>query len=118
MSLEPHVTLAFVKTHNDIDQRSLALARAIVARIDADPQRKGLTMAQTTCTRWLTMNPGPAVSEWHALLTQDWPTIRNILLDDGEEGRRLRQSSPFCGVLSVRERWAIYRHFGHEPQAA
>jgi hypothetical protein len=30
----------------------------------------------------------------------------------------LRQSSPFCGVLSVRERWDIYRRFNHEPKAA
>ena len=34
---------------------------------------------------------------------------RAVLLDESEEGQRLRQSSPFCGILTPRERWAIYR---------
>lgn len=113
-----HGTLPPVRTHNDIDRRSLALAGALVARIDADPDRNGLRMARETCARWLSAAPGPAVEEWHELLTRDWSIIRTLLLDEGEEGRRLRQSNPFCGVLSTRERWAIYRHFSHEPQAA
>jgi len=33
-----------MKTHGNIDRRSLAMARAIVALIDRDPERKGLKM--------------------------------------------------------------------------
>lgn len=107
-----------MKNHENVDLRSLALARAIVALIDADLERKGLQKARRNCERWLTDQPMPAFREWHAILAQDWQTIRAILLDEGQEARRLRQSSPFCGILSTRERWEIYRRYQHEPQAA
>jgi hypothetical protein len=46
-----------------------------------------------------------------AILSRDWPEVRGILLDDSEEGRRMRQSDPFCGILTPAERWEIYREF-------
>jgi len=107
-----------MKSHEHIDQRSLALSRSIVARIDADPERKGLQKARVNCERWLAEHPTPVLREWQTLLAHDWPTIRVLLLDEGQEGRRLRQSSPFCGILSIQERWEIYRRFHHEPKAA
>jgi hypothetical protein len=58
------------------------------------------------------------VAEWDRILEQEWEAIRLLLLDPGEKGRRLRQSNPFCGVLSPRERWEIYRRIAHEPQSA
>ncbi|MEI7436242.1 MAG: hypothetical protein WCL16_05500 [bacterium] len=107
-----------MKSHEDIDQRSLMLARSIVAIIDVDLDRKGLQKARVNCQRWLADQPTPALREWQAILANDWFTIRAVLLDEGQEGRRLRQSSPFCGILSTRARWEIYRHFQHEPKAA
>lgn len=107
-----------MKTHQEIDQRSLALARAVVSVIDRDLERKGLRKARENCSRWYRVDRSPAIAEWLAILKQDWPQIRKVLLDKGEEGRRLRQNSPFCGVLSPRERWDIYRRFQHESKAA
>jgi hypothetical protein len=43
------------------------------------------------------------------ILQRSWPEIRTNLLDDSEEGRRLRQNDPFCGILTPVERWEIYR---------
>jgi hypothetical protein len=111
-------TLVGMRTHEQIDQRSLALARAVVDVIDRDPSRRGLEHARSTCRRWILQNPSPAMEEWGRLLERDWQAIRLWLLDPGEEGRRLRQSSPFCGVLSPRERWTIYRQAQNEYQAA
>lgn len=110
--------MAAMKTHDQIDQRSLALARAVVEAIDRDPARSGLERARSTCERWLLESPSPAVDEWSRILKRAWEEIRPFLLDPGEEGRRLRQSNPFCGILSPRERWEIYRRFAREPQAA
>jgi hypothetical protein len=107
-----------MKTHDDIDKRSLALSRAIAERINQDPAHKGLEKARQTCARWLKNNQSHAVEEWIKLLEQDWDTIRTVLLDEGEEGKRLRQSNPFCGILSPHERWAIYRRFNNEPKTA
>lgn len=111
-------TLLAMKTHHQIDQRSLALARAVVEAIDQDPARAGLERARSTCRRWTLQSPSPAVAEWSRILEREWEAIRLLLLDPGEEGCRLRQSSPFCGVLSPRARWEIYRRIAHEHQAA
>ena len=98
-----------MKTHQDIDQRSLAMARAIVARIDADPHRAGLTRAKDLCQRWYRERNAPVDREWLDILEQPWGQVREVLLDESETGRRLRQSTPFCGILTPRERWAFYK---------
>ncbi|MBN1419065.1 MAG: hypothetical protein JXP34_09830 [Planctomycetes bacterium] len=100
-----------MRTHERIDARSLALAAAIVARIDGDPERRGLTKARSVCRRWRRLRDDRNAREWLEILSRPWEEIRGILLDESEEGRRLRQSSPFCGILTPRERWAIYRRF-------
>jgi hypothetical protein len=105
-------------SHQKIDRRSLAMARAIVERIDADPARTGLSRARATCTHWMTVAPSPAVREWQILLAREWEAVRAILLRDDEEGARLRQNSPFTDVLTPRERWAFYGGPRHEPRAA
>ena len=107
-----------MKTHEEVDRRSLVLARAVVDAISRDPAREGLTRARQTCMRWQRQAPSPAIAEWLVILQREWEEIRPTLLDPGEEGRRLRQSNPFCGVLSPRERWEIYRRFSHESEAA
>lgn len=107
-----------MRTHQEIDRRALALARAVVAAIDADPERRGFAHARTTCTRWHRAQPSPATREWLEILDRDWPEVRALLLADDEDGRRRRQNSPFTGVLGPRERWAIYRRFADDPPAA
>lgn len=98
-----------MRTHQEIDERSLA--RAIVEKIDKDPLRQGLQRARDTRARW---NPCAVIAEWKAILQGDWDDIRMVLLDESDDGQRLRQSSPFCGVLAPRERWEMYRRFCHE----
>jgi len=104
-----------MKTHEQIDERSLAMARAIVGKIDQDPARAGLIKARATCARWYRSRPLPATREWLKILDRPWEQVREVLLDESEEGRRLRQSDPFCGILTPRERWGIYRDY-HESR--
>ena len=85
-----------------------AMRRRIAAKIDSDPKREGLAHAREVCARWVEKGNVPA-KEWMAILQRPWPEIRSILLDDSEEGRRLRQNDPFCGILTRAERWEIYR---------
>ena len=98
-----------MKTHQQIDKRSVAMAKAIVARIDGDPARSGLARAKATCQRWYRNSPSRAIGEWLEILQRPWEEIRGVLLDESETGRRLRQSDPFCGILTPQERWEIYR---------
>ena len=107
-----------MQNHDDIDSRSLALAQAVAAVIDRDPRRAGLDKARRTCARWHLQSPARATAEWIAILERDWPQVRTVLLDPGEGGRRLRQSNPFCGILSPRERWELYRQFANGHRAA
>jgi len=100
-----------MKTHEQIDERSLAMARAIVAKIDRDPARAGLSKARATCLRWLRDRPVPAVREWLEILDRPWEQVRQVLVDESEEGQRLRQSDPFSGILTPQERWEIYRQY-------
>lgn len=100
-----------MRTHQGIEERSLAMSRAIVARIDADPQRRGLDHARSVLARWLERRPHPTLLEWARILEGSWDDVRRVLLDPSEEGRRLRQSDPFCGILTPEERWEIYRRF-------
>ncbi|HEX3718227.1 MAG TPA: hypothetical protein VH595_09675 [Verrucomicrobiae bacterium] len=91
-------------THQKIDERSLAMARAIVDRIDQDPQRGGLERARSICRRWFEKNPSAANREWIEILERPWEEVRQVLLDESGEGQRRRQSDPFCGVLTPQER--------------
>lgn len=108
--LHPGYT-GFMKTHQGIDTRSLAMAQAIVKKIETDPEHKGLEFTRSVCRRWNLHRPSPAVSEWLEILEKPWIEIRSILLDEGERGKRMRQSSPFVGILTNKERWQIYRRF-------
>jgi len=100
-----------MKTHEHIDKRSLFMAQAIVSKIDGDPSRAGLAKAREVCRQWSLRRLGPAVQEWSDILQQSWESIRHILIDDSDESRRLRQSSPFCGILTPQERWYLYKTF-------
>jgi hypothetical protein len=100
-----------MKTHQQIDERSLALAKAIVEKIDRDPARLGLEKARAVCVRWYEQRPLPAIGEWLKILQEPWEVIRRVLLDESQSGQRLRQSDPFCGILTPQERWAIYRKY-------
>lgn len=84
--------------------------RAIVRKIDEDPDRRGLEHAREVCRRWVKAGNRPAM-EWARILERPWEGVRAVLLDESDEGQRLRQSDPFCGILSPHERWAIYREF-------
>ncbi|MBY0312511.1 MAG: hypothetical protein K2W85_10600 [Phycisphaerales bacterium] len=98
--------------HADIDRASLELARAIAARIDADPSL--VSIARENLSRWKTRNAdAPSLiqcyEEWERILDCGWDHARGALLAETEEGQRLRQNSPFPGILSPREVWAIKR---------
>jgi hypothetical protein len=105
-----------MRSHADIDRRSLILAQAVVERIDKDPRGLGISRAREICNRWCSRSDQQAAREWRKILSQSWVSVKSILLEDTERGRRLRQNSPFCGILTPRERWSIYRDFNRASQ--
>jgi hypothetical protein len=90
-------------SHQEIEQRSLRLAQAVARKIDHDPGQLELVR------EWARHQSSSGVREWLGLLDRPWEQIRAVLLQEDEEGKRLRQSSPFVGILTPQERWSLYR---------
>ena len=102
-----------MRSHEWIDERSLALGRQVAGKLRADPLLLG--RARATLDRWLAQraSAAPAVlREWQEILSR-WPLERilDLLASSDENTRRLRQSSPFCGILSPEERLAIFKEY-------
>ena len=96
--------------HEAHDQVSLEMGRRVVARLREQPAL--LQIARDNLDRWLRRNAdAPALircyREWLAILERPLGEICQTLCADTEEGRRLRQSSPFAGVLPPSEVWSI-----------
>lgn len=98
-----------MKLHQEIDQRSLELARVVVQKLESGDLAAGLNHVRGVNRRWREQNPSSLHEEWATLLAGEWPTIRAALLDESEHGAQLRQNSPFCGILTPQERWAFFR---------
>ena len=95
-----------MRSHQWIEQRSLALHEAVAAKLEAQPQL--LDVARRNLERWLAGNPAAALREWRRILdSAPLPDVLALLRSSGEEATRLRQSSPFAGLLSPEERRTI-----------
>ena len=102
-----------MRSHQWIDERSLALDRQIAAKLRANPSLLG--RARATLDRWLAQRPSAVPSvlrEWQEILARcPLERILELLVNSDENTRRLRQSSPFCGILSPEERLAILKDY-------
>lgn len=98
--------------HRVAEARSLALHCLIAQKITADPAL--LDIARRNLAAWSARygkSPPRAFDEWRAVLDRPWPEIAALITDPGENAARLRQSSPFAGVLTPTERQRIYEAF-------
>ena len=109
-------------THALQDGVSLEIARRVAARLREHPAL--LEVARENLARWSRQNAGAAsllacYAEWQALLSLPLEEICDRLCAETPEGHRLRQNSPFAGVLSPAEIWAIKAHHSsHAPTPA
>jgi hypothetical protein len=97
--------------HAVLDARSLALHAVIARKIERDPRL--LAKARRNLDRWRKRRGREphALAEWRAILARPWREVAALLVDAGERATRLRQSSPFAGVLTQEERRRIYEAF-------
>jgi hypothetical protein len=85
--------------------------RAVAAKLQANAQL--LNIARENFERWLNVAPRPPLIEWRELLdTTPLPDLLTLLQATDERGARLRQSSPFAGVLTAEERQSILDRYG------
>lgn len=106
---EPPATYS---SHRLLEARSLAMHALIARKIERDP--KLLQIARGNLERWRTQRgeQAPAwLSEWQEILDRPWEHVAALITELSENGARLRQSSPFAGILTYQERWRIYEAF-------
>ena len=98
--------------HRRLDMRSLAMHTLIARRIARNPELLGV--ARDNLKRWRKRwgrDTPDWHTEWQAILKRPWREIAALITDSGALATRLRQSSPFAGVLSPAERKGIYDAF-------
>jgi hypothetical protein len=104
---------AVFSSHRLHEARSLAMHAAIARKIEREPAL--LEKARGNLRRWRKLEahqPTPGwLKEWSALLKKSWPEIASLMVEPSERAARLRQSSPFAGLLSAVERQRIYEAF-------
>jgi hypothetical protein len=109
------VYTSLVRTHEWIDRRSLALHTAVAKKLEARPEL--VDVARANLARWRSTNPAPALQDWQDLLdAAPLAQLAALLRSPAEDACRLRQSSPFAGILSPEERRAILDRY--EPPGA
>lgn len=99
-------------SHEFWDVVRLECHKAIAVKLIEDPESV-VERARSNLVRWLS---APDTDDRDVRLRAEWihvldvlpaPELVDFLVADTEEGRRLRQSSPFTGVLTAEEREAI-----------
>lgn len=100
-----------VSDHLRLDDRSLALHGLIADKLSANPAL--LAIARDNIRRWQTVgeNDSLVLAEWDNILSGSFDQIIATLTDSSENAKRLRQSSPFAGILTETERRTAYESF-------
>lgn len=99
--------------HLHREMQSLAMHRRIADLMKLDPETV-IGKAVRNLHGWMMREqdsiPVTIFQEWLDLLNQMPPRqIADFIVSESEEATRMRQSSPFAGVLSPQEVWAIKR---------
>jgi len=97
--------------HARVEARSLAMHRVIAEKLRNNPGL--LETAGENIRRWRRQGVDvTAFAEWEAILGRGVAETVRVLTDPSEEGTRLRQSTPFTGVLTPAERRRFYEARG------
>ena len=93
-------------------ERSLFLHAAIATELRAR-ETEVLEIARQNLVKMRSVNPhaSPLLDEWKWILLGTIDRIVARMLDPSEHGQGLRQVSPFAGVLTPAQRFAVYRSF-------
>lgn len=103
-----------VNWHEVIEERSRELHGVVARELRADPARLG--RVAEWIERFLadpdySAQAKDALAEWKSIIDQGLPKVLAALEDDSENGRRLRQSSPFAVIMPQDERMEIFEKY-------
>jgi hypothetical protein len=106
-------------THQELDQRSLALHRLVAHKVRQDESL--LLKAQSVLDHWhQTASPRTFLylDAWQSLLDQGVHACLQGAIEESERGDALRQASPLACLLTPQERFAFLKQWkdAHAPQ--
>jgi hypothetical protein len=108
----PRMDARRLSGHARIEARSLAMHRVIAEEVRKNPRL--LEAAGENIRRWRRQGVDvTAFAEWEAILERGVAETVRMLTDPSENAARLRQSTPFTGVLTPKER----RRFFEAPRS-
>lgn len=98
-----------VNPHQRLSRRSLDFHRLIADRVRKQPAL--LDIARANLAHWRCAAPTRAgyLAEWENILAQGMQHALSVATEQSETADRLRQSTPFAGLISPRERWEFLR---------
>ena len=107
--------------HLETDQVSLELGRRIAERMRRQPEV--VAFARANLARWSQQNASvPSLlrcyAEWQQILSRPVEEICQLLCSESDDAQRLRQNSPFAGVLTPTDDWEVKSRFRHAPATA
>ncbi len=100
-----------MRSHPEIDARSLELHRLIAEKVRREPAL--LDRVRSTLERW--RDPGnpsrsdPYLAEWERVMAQGLERLLATAVEESERAAALRQCSPFAGILTPAERFAFLK---------
>ncbi len=96
--------------HGSAEARGLAYHRAVAQRLD----RGTVDEARHRLRRWQREGRIDAryAETWEGLLGRPLSTVRDVISEDSQESRDLRQNSPFAGTLTTQERRRVLDAIG------
>jgi len=104
--------------HFETDQASLELGRRVAERLRFQPAL--VEFARANLVRWSRQNASVSsllrcYTGWQEVLSRPVDEIRDLLCSESDHAQRLRQNSPFAGVLPPAEVWEVKARFQHAP---
>lgn len=94
----------------ELDRKSLALHRLVVQKITRNPALfDGVQQTLNRRYEQWDLSSLPHVVAWQKLVDLGMEAALAAAIDETERGQVLRQSSPFCGILTEPERLDFLR---------
>ncbi len=108
-----------MRTHQEIDARSLMLHRLVVQKIWQDPAL--FDVARATLARWRARVGAPSqpyLAQWESLMGEGLEACLAVAIEESQRADALRQCSPFCGILTNSERFSLLKTWKQDHAAA
>lgn len=107
-----------MRTHQEIDARSLAMHCLMAEKIRREPSLfQHITRTLRHWRKTVDSASQPYLTEWDRLTKLGIDACLEASTEDSQKATALRQCSPFCSVLTPRERFEFLKKWRSDHEA-